>query len=68
MRSSKDPNLKPDWESFCAIDRNHVQKESVKDVIEVNGSTPYLYSSAMLPHLLSPAASKLNLVASIYIC
>lgn len=35
MRSSKDPNLKPDWETFCAIDRTQVQKESVKDVLEV---------------------------------
>jgi len=37
MRSSKDPNLKPDWETFCSIDRTQAQMESVKGLVEVGG-------------------------------
>lgn len=35
MRSSTDPKLKPDWETFCSIDRTAAQKESIKDFLEV---------------------------------
>ncbi|XP_063420288.1 uncharacterized protein LOC134705499 [Mytilus trossulus] len=35
MRSSTDPELKPDWDTFCSIDRTAAQKESIKDFVEV---------------------------------
>jgi len=36
MRSSKDPNMKIDWDTFDSIDRTKVQMESVKDVVKVS--------------------------------
>lgn len=32
MRSSKDPDLKPDWEAFIGVDRSQKQVESVDQV------------------------------------
>ncbi|XP_021359944.1 uncharacterized protein LOC110454642 isoform X2 [Mizuhopecten yessoensis] len=35
MRSSKDPNMKIDWETFDSIDRTKQQMASVKDIVKV---------------------------------